>query len=36
MVAESDAKGIAPRSNLPESLFKKFAPCLILIDEWAA
>ncbi|MDQ6436331.1 DUF499 domain-containing protein [Mesorhizobium sp. LHD-90] len=36
MVAENDAKGIAPGSNLLESLFKKFAPCLILIDEWVA
>lgn len=36
MVAENDAKGIAPGSNLLESLFKTFAPCLILIDEWVA
>lgn len=36
MVAENDAKGIAPGSNLLESLFKRFAPCLILIDEWVA
>lgn len=36
MVAENDAKGIAPGSNLLESLFKAFAPCLILIDEWVA
>lgn len=36
MVADNDAKGIAPGSNLLESLFKKFAPCLILIDEWVA
>ncbi len=36
MVAENDAKGIAPGSNLLEELFKKCAPCLILIDEWVA
>ena len=36
MVAENDASGIAPGSNLLERLFKKYAPCLILIDEWVA
>lgn len=36
MVAENDERGIAPGSNLLEELFKKFAPCLILIDEWVA
>ncbi len=36
MVAENDANGIAPGSNLLETLFKKYAPCLILIDEWVA
>ena len=36
MVAENDANGIAPGSNLLEALFKKYAPCLILIDEWVA
>lgn len=36
MVAENDASGIAPGSNLLEALFKKHAPCLILIDEWVA
>lgn len=36
MVAENDATGIAPGSNLLEALFKKCAPCLILIDEWVA
>jgi len=36
MVAENDASGIAPGSNLLETLFKKYAPCLILIDEWVA
>jgi len=36
MVADCDAKGIAPGSNLLELLFKSFGPCLILIDEWVA
>ncbi len=36
MVADNDASGIAPGSNLLEALFKKHAPCLILIDEWVA
>ncbi|MEX0283328.1 MAG: DUF499 domain-containing protein [Paracoccaceae bacterium] len=36
MIAENDAKGIAPGSNLLEIIFKKYAPCLILIDEWVA
>ncbi|WP_375567494.1 DUF499 domain-containing protein [Oceaniradius stylonematis] len=36
MLADNDAKGIAPGSNLLEAIFKKCAPCLILIDEWVA
>jgi hypothetical protein len=36
MVADHDAKGIAPGSNLLEAVFNKCAPCLILIDEWVA
>jgi hypothetical protein len=36
MLAENDEKGIAPGSNLLEEIFKKYAPCLILIDEWVA
>ena len=36
MVAENDTLGIAPGSNLLEAIFKKCAPCLILIDEWVA
>src|SRR3546814_6675694 len=36
MVAENDANGIAPGSHLLEAIFKKYAPCLILIDEWVA
>ena len=36
MIADNDAKGIAPGSNLLEAIFRKCAPCLILIDEWVA
>lgn len=36
MVKENDERGIAPGSNLLEAIFKKCAPCLILIDEWVA
>jgi predicted AAA+ superfamily ATPase len=36
MVADNDANGIAPGSNLLEAIFNKCAPCLILIDEWVA
>lgn len=36
MIAENDAKGIAPGSNLLEEIFNKYSPCLILIDEWVA
>ena len=36
MIAENDAKGIAPGSHLLEQLFKAHSPCLILIDEWVA
>ncbi|MER8954553.1 DUF499 domain-containing protein [Mesorhizobium sp. M0833] len=36
MIAENDANGIAPGSHLLEAIFKKCAPCLILIDEWVA
>ena len=35
-IAENDAKGIAPGSHVLEAIFKKCAPCLILIDEWVA
>ncbi len=35
-IAENDAKGIAPGSNLLEAVFNSCAPCLILIDEWVA
>ena len=35
-IAENDVKGIAPGSNVLESIFRDCAPCLILIDEWVA
>ena len=35
-VAESDAKSISPGSEVLGKLFKKYSPCLILIDEWVA
>ena len=36
LVAQNDANGIAPGSNLLEELFTKCGPSLILIDEWVA
>lgn len=36
MVADADANGVAPGSNVLEQLFRAFSPCLILIDEWVA
>lgn len=36
MIAQNDANGIAPGSNLLEAIFRKCSPCLILIDEWVA
>ncbi len=36
MIAKQDASGVAPGSDLLEAIFKKCAPCLILIDEWVA
>ncbi len=36
MLAQNDARGIAPGSNLLEALFRRYAPALILIDEWVA
>ncbi len=34
MVAEADAHGVSPGSDVLRELFIKFGPCLILIDEW--
>ncbi len=36
MIAEQDAGGMAPGSDLLEKIFRTCAPCLILIDEWVA
>jgi uncharacterized protein len=36
LIAENDANGIAPGSNLLEEVFNKCSPSLILIDEWVA
>ena len=35
-IAESDKQKIAPGSRELAGLFKKYGPCLILIDEWVA
>uniref|UniRef100_A0A832A0Q1 ATP-binding protein n=1 Tax=Desulfacinum infernum TaxID=35837 RepID=A0A832A0Q1_9BACT len=35
-VAENDANGVSPGSQTLSELFKRYAPCLILIDEWVA
>ena len=35
MVRTADEKGVSPGDSL-RLLFKKFSPCLILIDEWVA
>ncbi|MCC6750891.1 MAG: DUF499 domain-containing protein [Deltaproteobacteria bacterium] len=36
MVADSDARGTSPGSAVLAELFRKHAPCLVLIDEWVA
>ncbi|MBL6940543.1 MAG: DUF499 domain-containing protein [Rhodospirillales bacterium] len=36
LVADCDKNGVAPGSNLLETLFTTYSPCLILIDEWVA
>ena len=36
MLAESDKKGTSPGTSCLQSLFNKFGPSLILIDEWIA
>ena len=36
MVAASDRAGTSPGSTDLANLFKKYSPCLILIDEWVA
>ena len=34
MVAESDQRGTNPGSNILRDLLARYAPCLILVDEW--
>lgn len=36
MVADSDQRGTSPGSETLSRLFRKYSPCLILIDEWVA
>ena len=36
LVAGNDANGTSPGSQVLSDLFKRFNPCLILIDEWVA
>ena len=36
LVAESDALGTSPDKIVISELWKKYSPCLILIDEWVA
>lgn len=36
LVAESDQLGVSPGSDVLAELFKKAAPCIVLIDEWVA
>jgi len=36
LVAENDANGTSPGSQVLGDLFKRYNPCLILIDEWVA
>ena len=35
-VAQSDESGVSPGAGVLSELFKAYAPCLILIDEWVA
>ena len=36
LVADSDLRGVSPGAQLLTELFRRYAPCLILIDEWVA
>ncbi|MBW1803366.1 MAG: ATP-binding protein, partial [Deltaproteobacteria bacterium] len=36
LVAENDSNGTSPGSQVLGDLFKRFNPCLIMIDEWVA
>ncbi len=36
LVAGADAAGVSPGSDALRTLFERFGPCLVLIDEWVA
>ncbi|HND21783.1 MAG TPA: Swt1 family HEPN domain-containing protein, partial [Acidobacteriota bacterium] len=36
LIADSDARSVSPGAQLLTELFRRYAPCLILIDEWVA
>jgi predicted AAA+ superfamily ATPase len=36
LVAEADRQGASPGSDVLSELFRKTAPCLVLIDEWVS
>ncbi len=36
LVAKSDKAGVSPGSSTLDTLFQKYGPCLVLIDEWVA
>jgi predicted AAA+ superfamily ATPase len=36
LVAEADRKGVSPGAATLRELFKRAAPCIVLIDEWVA
>lgn len=36
LVEESDVAGVSPGSDILTDLFKKYGPCLVMIDEWVA
>ncbi len=36
LVAESDRRGVSPGADALIALFKRYSPCLVLIDEWVA
>jgi hypothetical protein len=36
LVAQSDAQGVSPGSELLKDLLDYYAPCVVLIDEWVA
>ncbi len=36
IIAESDRQSVSPGSQDLQKLFKRYSPCLILVDEWVA